>query len=71
MKELHTFIEDMRSTSSANEKVEIIKRSNAFILKMLEYTYNPFKQYHVTSKTCLKKKNSMKFKDQETPQDHR
>ena len=54
MKELHTFIEEMRSTSSANEKVKIIKRSNAFILKMLEYTYNPFKQYHVTSKTCIK-----------------
>jgi len=60
MEELHTFIEEMRSTSSANEKVEIIKRSNAFILKILEYTYNPFKQYYVTSKTC--KKNSGLFK---------
>jgi len=58
MKELHTFIEDMRSTSSANEKVEIIKGSSEFIHKVLEYTYNPFKQYHVTSKTC--KKNSDK-----------
>ena len=59
MKELHTFIEDMRSTSSANEKVEIIKNSSTFIHKVLEYTYNPFKQFHVTSKTC--KKNSHLF----------
>ena len=28
MKELHTFIENMRSTSSANEKIEIIKNSH-------------------------------------------
>ena len=38
MTELHTFIEDMRSTSSANEKVEIIKNSSTFIHKVLEYT---------------------------------
>ena len=60
MKELHTFIENMRSTSSANEKIEIIKNSSTFIHKILEYTYNPFKQYYVTSKTC--KKNSGLFK---------
>ena len=56
MKELYTFIEEMRSTSSANEKVQIIKEASPFIHKVLEYTYNPFKQYYVTSKTC--KKNS-------------
>ena len=54
MKELHTFIENMRSTSSANDKIEIIKNSGTFIHKVLEYTYNPFKQYYVTSKTCVK-----------------
>ena len=54
MIELNKFIEDMRSTSSANEKVQIIKDSSEFIHKVLEYTYNPYKQYHVTSKTCLK-----------------
>ena len=54
MKELHTFIENMRSTSSANDKIEIIKNSGTFIHKVLEYTYNPFKQYYVTSKTCIK-----------------
>ena len=54
MTELNGFIEQMRSTSSANDKVEIIKNSSDFIHKILEYTYNPFKQYYVTSKTCIK-----------------
>ena len=54
MKELSIFIEEMRATSSALDKVAIIKRSSAFIHKVLEYTYNPYKQYNVTSKTCIK-----------------
>ena len=54
MLELKEFIEKMRSTSSANEKAEIIKNSSEFIHKILEYTYNPYKQYYVTSKTCKK-----------------
>ncbi len=54
MTELNGFIEQMRSTSSANDKVEIIKNSSDFIHKILEYTYNPFKQYYVTGKTCIK-----------------
>jgi len=58
MTELKEFIEKMRATSSSLEKVEIVKNSSPFIHKILEYTYNPFKQYHVTSKTC--KKNSDK-----------
>ena len=56
MKELQEFIDEMRSTSSATDKIAIITRSSAFIHKILEATYNPYKQYHVTSKTC--KKNS-------------
>jgi DNA ligase 1 len=55
MKELNTFIEEMRATSSALDKVAIIKRSSPFIHKVLEYTYNPYKQYNVTSKTCKKR----------------
>ena len=58
MTELKEFIEKMRATSSSLEKVEIVKNASPFIHKILEYTYNPFKQYHVTSKTC--KKNSDK-----------
>jgi len=54
MTELKTFIEEMRSTSSATEKSAIIARSSTFIHDVLEATYNPYKQYYVTSKTCLK-----------------
>ena len=44
----------MRATSSSTDKVQIIKDADPFIHKVLEYTYNPFKQYYVTSKTCIK-----------------
>ena len=59
MTELQNFIDDMRATSSSTDKIAIISRSSAFIHKVLEYTYNPFKQYYTTSKTC--KKNSDKI----------
>ena len=54
MKEIKDFVEQMRATSSSNEKVEILKQQSDFIKQVLEYTYNPYKQYHVTSKTCKK-----------------
>ena len=54
MEELRLFIDKMQATSSSLEKVEILKQQSEFIQKVLEYTYNPFKQYHVTSKTCIK-----------------
>ena len=54
MRELQEFINQMQATSSSLEKVEILKQQSEFIQKILEYTYNPFKQYHVTSKTCIK-----------------
>jgi DNA ligase-1 len=57
MTELKQFIEEMRATSSATEKIAIIKRSSAFIHNVLEATYNPYKQYYVTSKTCIKNKH--------------
>jgi DNA ligase-1 len=57
MTKLNQFIEDMRATSSSTQKVEIIKNADPFIHKILEYTYNPFKQYYVTSKTCKKNSN--------------
>ena len=58
MTELQDFIDEMRSTSSATEKTAIIARSSAFIHNVLEATYNPYKQYYVTSKTC-KKRNDL------------
>ena len=60
MEELRLFIDEMQATSSSLDKVAILKQQSEFIQKVLEYTYNPYKQYHVTSKTC--KKNSGLFK---------
>ena len=51
---IEQFIDNMRSTSSSTEKVGIIKEASPYAHKALEYAYNPFKQYYVTSKTCIK-----------------
>ena len=60
MKELKQFVDKMRATSSSLDKVEILKQQPEFIKKILEYTYNPYKQFYVTSKTCIKNKNIIK-----------
>jgi DNA ligase-1 len=56
--DLQIFVEQMQATSSSLDKVEILKNldgfSEGFIIKVLEYTYNPYKQYNVTSKTIKK-----------------
>jgi len=51
---IEQFIDNMRSTSSSTEKVGIIKEASSYAHKALEYAYNPYKQYYVTSKTCIK-----------------
>ena len=58
MVEIKEFIDKMRATSSSTDKIAIIAQSDAFIRDVIEATYNPYKQYYVTSKTC--KKNSEK-----------
>ena len=57
MKELRLFVDDMQATSSSLDKVVILKQQSHYIQGILEYTYNPYKQYHVTSKTCIKNKD--------------
>ena len=59
MEELQQFVNQMRATSSSLDKVEILKKQSEFIKKVLEYTYNPYKQYYVTSKTCKKNSNKV------------
>ena len=56
----------MRATSSSLDKVEILKKQSEFIQKVLEYTYNPYKQYYVTSKTCKKNSGLMKYNTYQT-----
>jgi len=66
MKELKEFVKQMRDTSSSLDKVEILKHQSEFIQKILEYTYNPYKQYYVTSKTCKKNSGLFKYNTHET-----
>ena len=66
MIEVKKFVDEMRSTSSSNDKVAIIAQSNAFIHKVIEATYNPYKQYYVTSKTCKKNSGLMKYNTYQT-----
>jgi len=56
LKRLQEFVNRMKATSSLNEKKVIIEsiKKDEFITKALNYTYDPYKKYYVTSKTCKK-----------------
>lgn len=51
--ELISIVEELRNTSSTNEKQAILKRNkrNEGLQSVLELTYNPHKKYKVTEKT--------------------
>ena len=59
--DLQIFVKEMQATSSSLNKVELLKNldgfSENFIVKVLEYTYNPYKQYNLTAKTLIKNKD--------------
>ena len=54
--DLQNFVDRMKSTSSLNEKKQIIEsiKDNDFITNVLYFTYNPYLKYNVTSKNCKK-----------------
>lgn len=56
LKELQDFINQMKSTSSLLKKKQIIEsfKDDIFITTALNYTYDPYKKYYVTSKNCKK-----------------
>ena len=56
--QVQLFIEEMKATSSTNDKKEILKKYDSpFLRKLFEYTYTPFKQYYVTSENLKKRKD--------------
>ena len=61
LKELKQFVDEMKNTSSLNEKKVIIEsiKDNKFITKALNYTFDPYKKYYITSKTCKKNKDKV------------
>jgi DNA ligase-1 len=59
LKLLRLFVEDMNSSNSTNHKIEILHKysESDFIKKILEYTYNPYKQYGLTSANLKKRQD--------------
>ena len=59
---LNQFVNEMKSTSSLNEKKAIIDsyKDNEFVMKAIRYTYDPYKKYNVTSKNCKKLQSTSK-----------
>ena len=58
LQRLQDFVDQMKATSSLNEKKVIIGtiKNDKFITEALKYAYDPFKKYYVTPANC--KKNS-------------
>jgi DNA ligase-1 len=59
LKVLQAFVDEMKKTSSLNAKKAIINAygKNLFIKSALVYTFDPYKKYYVTSKTCKKRED--------------
>jgi len=58
LKRVQGMVDELKSTNATNEKIEILKKykEDEYICGILETVYSPFKQFHVTSKTCKKNK---------------
>ncbi len=56
LEKLQNFVDQMKNTSSLNEKKVIIGsiQNDEFIKKALNYALDPFKKYYLTSKNCRK-----------------
>lgn len=60
-KHVADFIEEMKATSSTNDKKSILQKYDSPALrKLFEYVYTPFKQYNVSSKN-LKKREDLRL----------
>lgn len=57
LNKIQEFIDAQNSTNSNTDKLNVLKAyaNNQIVCKALEYTYNTFKQYYVTSETCKKR----------------
>ena len=55
--ELDNFIEQMNSSTSSNDKVEIIRHCSPLVRKVLYYTYNKMMQFNITPKVLEKQSN--------------
>ena len=53
IKNINNIVEELRRTSSLNEKIYILNKNkhNEELKTILELTYNPYKKYKITEKT--------------------
>jgi len=58
LKIIQEMVDELKSTNATNEKIVILKKykDDKYVCDILETVYSPFKQFHVTSKTCKKNK---------------
>ncbi len=68
LENLQAFVNEMQATSSSLDKITIIQKHKDVpgIQTILKYIYDPYKQYHVTSKTCKKNIGLFKYNAYET-----
>jgi len=52
---VYDFIEKMNSSTSSNDKIDLIRFSHPTTRKVLYYTYNTFQQYNITPKVLNKR----------------
>lgn len=57
LQELQNFVNESNETNSNTDKLAIIRKYTEFpeVVRLLNYTYNSFKQYYVTSANCQKR----------------
>ena len=52
---VYNFIKEMNSSTSSNDKIDLIRFAKPEVRKVLFYTYNTFQQYNITPKVLDKR----------------
>ena len=62
LQDIQNFVTESNQTNSNTDKLNVLKKyaKNESVCKALNYTYNTFKQYGVTSENCKKNSNLVK-----------
>lgn len=63
LEQIQEFVDAQNATNSNTDKLNVLKQyaNNEAVRNALEYTYNTFKQYGVTSANCKKNSNLVKY----------
>jgi DNA ligase-1 len=63
LQDIQNFVTESNQTNSNTDKLNVLKKyaKNESVLLALNYTYNTFKQYGVTSENCKKNSNLIKY----------